>query len=298
VRRIGFLLAISQDDPVTQEYLTALAQGLAPLGWREGHNVQIDTRLAGGEASRIRALATELASLSPDVILSHGTETSRIMQQASRMIPIVFTTVTDPIGSGLVASLAHPGGNITGFTNFEFSMAGKWLEFLKEAAPSVRNVTVVFNPDNAAMPGQLQAIARAAPSLDLQVVEGKVRDRAEIERVIVNLPGVPNAGLLVLPEFLTSVHRDLIVSLATRQRIPAVYGHRYFTESGGFISYGAVAWQRGVSVRGGEGRQRDHAAESVTPSLSLTPVCPSITDFESVSQHPLDLTRLPRTGLN
>jgi putative ABC transport system substrate-binding protein len=132
VRRIGFLLAISQNDPVTQEYLAALAQGLAPLGWREGHNVQIETRLAGGEASRIRALATELASLSPDVILSHGTETSRIMQQASRMIPIVFTTVTDPIGSGLVASLAHPGGNITGFTNFEFSMAGKWLEFLKE----------------------------------------------------------------------------------------------------------------------------------------------------------------------
>jgi putative tryptophan/tyrosine transport system substrate-binding protein len=237
-RRIGFLLPISQSDPVTQEYLAALAQGLAPLGWWEGRNVQMDTRLAGGEAGRIRAYAAELVGLSPDVILAHGTETSRIMQQESRTIPIVFTTVTDPIGSGLVASLARPGGNITGFTNFEFSMAGKWLEFLKETAPNVRNVTVVFNPDNAAMPGQLRAIAAAAPSLELQVAEGKVRDRAEIERAINGVAGVPNAGLLVLPEFLTSVHRGLIIDLAVRQRLPAVYGHRYFTESGGLISYG------------------------------------------------------------
>ena len=202
MRRIGFLLSIAQNDPVTQEYLSALVQGLAQLGWHEGRNVQIETRLAGGEATRIRALATELVSLAPDVILAHGTETSRIMQQESRTIPIVFTTVTDPVGSGLVASLARPGGNITGFTNFEFSMAGKWLEFLKEAAPDVRNVSIIFNPNNAAMPGQLQAIAAAARSLGLQVIEGKVHDRAEIERVISGLLGASNAGLLVQPEFL------------------------------------------------------------------------------------------------
>ncbi len=238
VRRIGVLFGTSESDPVTREYLVAFAQGLAPLGWSEGRNVRIDTRLAGGEASRIRNYAAELVRLSPDVILSHGTETSRIMQQATRTIPIVFTTVTDPVGSGLVASLARPGGNITGFTNFEFSMAGKWLELLKEVAPGVRNVTVVFNPDNAAMPGQLHAIALAAPALGLQVTEAKVRDRGEIERALDGLAGAPNAGLLVLPEFLTSVHRDLIIALAARHRLPAAYGHRYFTASGGLISYG------------------------------------------------------------
>ena len=190
------------------------------------------SRLAGGEAGRIRAYAAELVRLSPDVILSHGTETSRIMQQETRTIPIVFTTVTDPVGSGLVASLARPGGNITGFTNFEFSMAGKWLELLKEVAPSVRNVTVLFNPDNAAMPGQLHAIAVAAPSLGLQMTEAKVRDRGEIERAINGLAGVPNTGLLVLPEFLTSVHRDLIIdvggppALACGLRPPLFHGER------------------------------------------------------------------------
>ena len=176
--------------------------------------------------------------LNPDVILAHGTETSRIMQQHTRTIPLVFTTVTDPVGSGLVASLAR-GGNITGFTNFEFSMAGKWLELLKEVAPTVRNVTVLFNPDNAGMPGQLNATARAAPALGLQLTEARVRNRNEIERAIDGLRAEPNAGLLVLPEFLTTGHRDVITGLAARHRLPAVYSHRYFIESGGLLYYGA-----------------------------------------------------------
>jgi putative ABC transport system substrate-binding protein len=233
MRRIGALFA-----SLDEGYLAAFAQGLAPLGWSEGRNVRIDTRQGGGEASRTRAYAAELVRLSPDVILAHGTETSRIVQQETGTIPIVFTTVTDPVGSGLVANLARPGGNITGFTNFEFSMAGKWLELLKEAAPTVRNVAVLFNPDNAAMPGQLHAIAIAAPSLGLQMTEAKVRNRDEIERALDGLAGVPNTGLLVLPEFLTTVHRDLIVALATRHRLPSAYAHRYFTASGGLISYG------------------------------------------------------------
>ena len=233
MRRIGALFA-----SLDEGYLAAFAQGLAPLGWSEGRNVRIDTRQAGGEVSRIRAYAGELARLSPDVILAHGTQTSRIMQQETGTIPIVFTTVTDPVGSGLVANLARPGGNITGFTNFEFSMGGKWLELLKEAAPTVRNVTVLFNPDNAAMPGQLHAIAVAAPSLGLQMTEAKVRNRDEIQRALDDLAGVTNTGLLVLPEFLTTVHRDLIVELATRHRVPSAYAHRYFTASGGLISYG------------------------------------------------------------
>jgi putative ABC transport system substrate-binding protein len=233
MRRIGVLFA-----SLDEGYVPALAQGLTQLGWSEGRNVRIDKREARGEVSRIRAYAGELVRLIPDVILAHGTETSRIMQQETGTIPIIFTTVTDPVGSGLVASLARPGGNVTGFTNFEFSMAGKWLELLKEAAPTVRRVAVLFNPDNAAMPGQLHAIAVAAASLGLQMVEAKVRNRDEIERAIDGLARVPNTGLLVLPEFLTTVHRGLIVALAARHRLPSAYAHRYFTTSGGLISYG------------------------------------------------------------
>jgi ABC-type uncharacterized transport system substrate-binding protein len=239
VRRIGVFMRLSESDPVTKGYLTALSGALAPLGWSENRNLQLEKRLTGGDDATTNAAAAELVRLNPDVILAHGTETSRIMQQHTRTIPLVFTTVTDPVGSGLVASLARPGGNITGFTNFEFSMAGKWLELLKEVAPTVRNVTVLFNPDNAGMPGQLSATARAAPALGLQLSEARVRNRSEIERAIDGLGAAPNAGLLVLPEFLTTGHRDVITGLAARHRLPAVYSHRYFIESGGLLYYGA-----------------------------------------------------------
>jgi len=238
MQRTGVLFGTSERDIVTKEYLASFAQGLAPLGWSEGRNMRIEKRWAGGETSQIKAAARELVRLNLDVILVHGTETSRILQQETRTIPLVFTTVTDPVGSGLVASLARPGGNITGFTNFEFSMAGKWLGLLKEAVPNTNKVIVLFNPDNAAMPGQLHAIAVAAPSLALQVAESKVRNVGEIERALNDLAGSQNTAVLVLPESLTTVHRELIVQTALRHRLPSVYGHRYFTASGGLMSYG------------------------------------------------------------
>jgi putative ABC transport system substrate-binding protein len=161
------------------------------------------------------------------------------MQQHTRTIPIVFTTVTDPVGSGLVESLARPGGNTTGFTNFEFSMAGKWLELLKEVAPAVKNIAILFNPDNAAMPGQLRAIAFAAPALGLQVTEAKVRDRGDIERAINALAQTPNAGFIVLPENLVITNRELIVGMAAQHRLPSVFSDRFNIRSGGLLSYGA-----------------------------------------------------------
>jgi putative ABC transport system substrate-binding protein len=239
MRPVGVFMRQPESDPVTKGYLAALKQGLAPLGWSEGRNLQFELRLIGGDDAIANAAAAELVRHDPEVILTHGTETSRMMQQHTRTIPIVFTTVTDPVGSGLVKSLARPGGNTTGFTNFEFSMAGKWLELLKEVAPAIRNVTIIFNPDNAAMPGQLRAIALAAPALGLNVTEAKVSNSGEIERAINTLAQLQSAGFLVLPEFLTGANRDLIAGLAARYRLPAVYAHRYYVESGGLLSYGA-----------------------------------------------------------
>src|SRR6516225_3470588 len=184
MRRIGILTAQAESDPAIKGHLAIFAKGLHSFGWSEGHNLRIEVRMADGDAGRLNAHAAELASLKLDLIVSHGTSVTQIQQQQTRTIPIVFTTVTDPVGSGLVESLARPGGNTTGFTNFEFSMAGKWLELLKEVAPPVHKVTIMFNPDNAAMPGQLRATAEAASALDLQIVEAHVRDSAGIERAI------------------------------------------------------------------------------------------------------------------
>jgi putative tryptophan/tyrosine transport system substrate-binding protein len=232
-------MRLSESDPVTKGYLSAFAQGLAPFGWSQGRNLQLVLRLSRIDDTSANAAAADLVRQNPEIILSHGTETSRIMQQHTRTIPIVFTTVTDPVGSGLVASLARPGGNITGFTNFEFSMASKWLELLKEAAPAVKNVAVIFNPENAAMPGQLRAIALAAPALNLKMTEAKVSDSGDIERAINTLAQTPNAGFLVLPENLVMKNRDLIVGMAARYRLPGVYSDRVNIKSGGLLSYGA-----------------------------------------------------------
>jgi putative ABC transport system substrate-binding protein len=239
MRRVGVFMRLLESDPVTKGYLAAFAQGLAPLGWSESRNLRIVLRISGGDDTSAKAAAADLVRQNPEVILSHGTETSRIMQQNTRTIPIVFTTVTDPVGSGLVESLARPGGNTTGFTNFEFSMAGKWLELLKEVAPALKNIAIIFNPDNAAMPGQLHAIALAAPALGLQVTEAKVSDRGDIERAINAIAQTPNAGFIVLPENLVVSNRDLIVGMAARHRLPSVYSDRFNIKSGGLLSYGA-----------------------------------------------------------
>ena len=238
MRRIGILTAQAESDPAIKGYLAVFAKGLYSLGWSEGRNLRIEIRMADGDAGRLNAHAAELASLNLDLIVSHGTSVTQIQQQQTRTIPIVFTTVTDPVGSGLVESLARPGGNTTGFTNFEFSMAGKWLELLKEVAPRVRKATIMFNPDNAAMPGQLRAIAEAASALGLPIAEAHVRDSAGIERAINGLAPVSNVGLVVLPEFVTTFHRGLIAELAVRHGVPAVYSQRNFIDSGGLICYG------------------------------------------------------------
>jgi putative tryptophan/tyrosine transport system substrate-binding protein len=239
VRRIGVFMRLSQSDPVTKGYLAALAQGLAPLGWSQSRNLQLIFRLSGSDDPTTNTAAADLVRQNPEVILSHGTETSRIMQQHTSAIPIVFTTVTDPVGSGLVESLARPGRNTTGFTNFEFSMAGKWLELLKEVAPAVKNIAILFNPDNAAMPGQLRAIAFGAPALGLQVTEAKVRDRGDIERALNALAQTPNAGFIVLPENLVITNRELIVGMAAHHGLPSVFSDRFNIKNGGLLSYGA-----------------------------------------------------------
>jgi putative ABC transport system substrate-binding protein len=231
-------MRLSESDPVTKGYLAAFTHRLASLGWSQDRNLQLVLRFTGGDDTNANAAAADLVKQNPEVVVSHGTETSRVMQQHTRTIPIVFTTVTDPVGSGLVESLARPGGNTTGFTNFEFSMAGKWLELLKEVAPAVNNIAILYNPNNAGMPGQLRAIALAAPALGLQVAEAKVNDSGDIERALNTLAQAPNSGLVVLPDNLVVHNRALIVGMAVRHRLPTVFSDRFNVRGGGLLSYG------------------------------------------------------------
>ncbi len=238
VRRIGVLMSFSKSDPEAQAFLSAFVQALAPLGWTDGRNVRIDARWAGGEANQLKAHAVELVSLKPDAILVAGTLGLLSLRKETRSIPIVFVQVGDPVESGLVASLARPGGNITGFTTFEHAMGGKWLEVLKEIAPRIGRVLVILSPENATHPGLLRALETAAPSSGVQVTAARVRDAGDIERAVNAFAPSPDAGLIVLPDAVTFVHRDLIVASAARHRLPAIYAFRHFAKSGGLISYG------------------------------------------------------------
>jgi putative ABC transport system substrate-binding protein len=241
VRRIGVLMSFSESDPDAQALLSAFVQALPALGWTDGRNVRIDTRWAGGEANQLKAHAVELVSLKPDAILVAGTLGLLALRQETRSIPIVFVQVGDPVESGLVASLAHPGGNITGFTTFEHAIGGKWLALLKEIAPRIGRVAVILNPENATHPGLLRAIETLAPSSGVQVTPVRVRDAGDIERAVNAFAPGPDPGLIVLPDAVTLVHRDLIIALAARYRLPATYPIRSFAMSGGLISYGYVA---------------------------------------------------------
>jgi putative tryptophan/tyrosine transport system substrate-binding protein len=238
MRRIGVLNGNAEGDPERQAVLSAFLQALAALGWRDGRNIRIEYRWASGDASRLRALAAELASLTLDVIFTSGTPPTTALRQAAPTTPIVFVNVTDPVASGLVSSFAHPGGNITGFTSFELTMGSKWLETLKEVAPSVNRVAVPLNPENAGLLGQLRSIEAAAPTLGVQVSAAPVRGAAEIERAIDAFASGANGGLVVLNDFITDANRELIITLAARHRLPAVYAYRYFVTEGGLISYG------------------------------------------------------------
>ena len=238
MRRIGVLLPAAADDPEFQARVGAFLQGLAQLGWTIGRNVRIDTRWATANAADIRRHAAELVALAPDVILAHGASTVGPLLQATRTVPIVFPVVADPVGAGFVDSLARPGGNATGFMTFEYSMSGKWLELLKQIAPGVTRAAVLRDPPSPSGTGQFGVIQAVAPSLRVEVSPVNVRDAGEIERAVAAFARAPNGGLIVTASALATLHRDLIITLAARHKLPAVYFERFFVAAGGLISYG------------------------------------------------------------
>jgi putative ABC transport system substrate-binding protein len=238
MRRIGVLSSLTSGDPESQARHTAFLQTLQELGWTAGRNVRIDTRWGAGDAERIRKYAAELLALTPDVVLANGATTVAALQQATRSVPIVFVQLTDPVGGGFVESLARPGGNTTGFTLFEFSTTGKWLELLKQIAPRVTRAAVVRDYTNPSGLGQFAAIQSAAPSLRVELSPIGMRDASEIERGVKAFARSANGGLIVTSGGFAFLHRDLIIMLAARHKLPAVYFNRFFVAAGGLISYG------------------------------------------------------------
>jgi putative ABC transport system substrate-binding protein len=239
LRRIGGLLYLQEDDPEAGTYVAAFLQGLQKLGWIVGRNVQIDYRWTAGDADRVRKYAAELVALAPDVILTAGSAHVGPLQQATRSVPIVFVQATDPVGAGLVNSLARPGGNATGFTNFELDISTKWLELLKQVAPRLTRVAVLRDPANPSGTGQFGAIQAVAPSFGVEEVRPVgLHDAGEIERGVTAFARESNGGLIVTPSGLAIAHREPIVKLAARHRLPAIYPFRYFVTDGGLISYG------------------------------------------------------------
>jgi len=237
IRRVGVLMAYSEDNPDGKPRLTAFTQGLRELGWTDGGNVRIEYRWSAGDAERTRRYAAELVALAPDVILAGNTSTVAPLQQATHTVPIVFAGVVDPVGAGFVDSLARPGGHTTGFTQFEYGMSGKWLELLKEIAPRVTRATVLRDV-SIATTGELAAIQAVAPSLGVEITPLGLRNSGEIERGIADFARSPNSGLIVATGASSIGYRDLIIRLAARYRLPAVYPYRFFVTNGGLISYG------------------------------------------------------------
>ena len=237
MRRIGVLIGVA-DDPEGQARLAAFYRGMLDRGWSEGRNIQIDVRFTAGNADRARAYAAELIKLAPDVILAHSAQIVIALQQQTTTIPIVFVQVVDPVSSGLVDSLAHPGGNITGFVSLDFGMGAKWLEILKQIAPHVTRVGIPRDPTTPGGSGQMGAIQAATSSFGVELKAIDARDPATIERAISAFAQEPNAGLIVLSNPRASVHRELIANLAARFRLPAIYPYPFFVTSGGLIAYG------------------------------------------------------------
>ena len=238
VRRIGVLVGFADNDEASQAYLATFRGRLEELGWIDGQNVRIYYRVTGENTERIRIAAEELVAIAADVIVASNNPAVSALMQATRSIPIVFTYVSDSVGSGFVASLARPGGNVTGFHNFEPAIAGKWLEVLKQIAPGVRRAAVVHVPEIAANVAFLHAVQTAATSLGMAVVAGGVRNAADIELALTAFARVPNGGLIVTPSPLTATMRELIIALAARLGLPAIYPFRFFPQSGGLVSYG------------------------------------------------------------
>lgn len=239
VRHVVFLHPYAENDPEVLPRIVAFRQGLEALGWKENHNIRIEHRYSGGNLDRIQAYATELVRSVPDVIAASGTPTLAALKQATDTIPIVFSVVNDPVGQGFVASLSRPGGNITGFTFIDFPLIGKWLELLKEITPGVRRMTLIFNPDIAPFyPAFLRNFGPAPASLAVELSASPVHNEAEIETVITVFAREPAGGLIVPPDVFINTHRRLIMALAERRRLPAIYGFRQFVTEGALISYG------------------------------------------------------------
>jgi len=238
MRRIGVLMGLVASDPEAQSRVVAFENGLRELGWVKGRNLSIEYRWAG-DGNVLRDHAAELLAMTPDLILANSTPVTVALKEQSQTVPIVFTQVTDPVGQGLVPNLAHPGGNLTGFTSFEFSIGTKWLEALKQTAPRVTRVALMFNPQSAPYADLfLQPVKAAAPSFSVAPIGTDVRDPIDVDRVFDTLTREPNGGLMVLPDISMINYREAIVALAARHRVPAIYPFRFFATSGGLMSYG------------------------------------------------------------
>ena len=238
IRRIGALIGFAQTDSYGQASANAFRQGLEQLGWVDGRNVRIDTKWSGGDVERVRRLATEMVAQSPDVILASGSAAAAPLLQATRTVPIVFVNTPDPVGAGYVKSLARPGGNATGFSLFEYSIGGKWLDLLKQIAPEVNRVAVLRDHAISGGLGQYAAVQSAASSFGVEASAVNLRDASEIERDIAAFATTPGGGLIVSASPVATQRRDLIVRLAARHKLPAIYYERFFVTEGGLISYG------------------------------------------------------------
>ena len=240
VRRVGVLMLYAENDSEAQAWVAAFREGLQKLGWVEGHNIRFDTRWAWADVEAMQRIARELIALQPDVILSQVTPTTVALLQQTRTIPIVFALVADPVGSGFVANLSRPGGQVTGFATSEGSVGGKWLELLKEIAPRITRVAVLFNPTIAVTFAEyyLNPVKAAAASLGVEAIAAPVHDTSELEPVVAAQAREPNSGLIVIPDAFTIGHRAEVTSLAARYQLPAVYPYRQFAELGGLLSYG------------------------------------------------------------
>jgi putative tryptophan/tyrosine transport system substrate-binding protein len=250
VRRVGVLFG-GADDAEGKARAASLRQGLSELGWIEGRNIRIDYQWGSGDAERAKILAAELVSQKPDVIIATTTLSLAAVRNETSAIPIVFVNVGDPIAQGFVSSLAHPGGNITGFTSFEFAISVKWLELIKEIAPNLRRVAFIFNPEAAPFAEKfVNSIERVAPSFEVDLIVSPTRDAAEIDRALAAVSGEPKGGVIVNPDAFSTTNHGLIISLAARYHLPAIYPFRFYAVDGGLLSYGHdfnEPWQRAPS---------------------------------------------------
>jgi putative ABC transport system substrate-binding protein len=240
IRRIGYLSSAAETDPQAGPFLAAFDEGLRKLGWIDGNNIKIEVRWAAADLGRMTALAKELVSLQPDLIVSQATPVTAALQRETKSIPIVFVVVSDPVGSGFVSSLSRPGGNMTGFVNLEASMASKWIELLKQVSPAITRTAVIFNPDTAPHAYYESAIVPAAKSQSVEPIEMPVRSVAEIDRSLDEFNRSPNGSIVILPDVFTSLREIFgrVIAIAARDRIPAVYPYNYMARAGGLMSYG------------------------------------------------------------